>query len=250
MSTVIILGEEVAGMRAAQELINRGFEVEVYDRNPTYVGGKSLDVNVPNTNVQDPNKFLPSEHGFRFFPGFYNPDWNTPGNINEKKASECTEDEVKTEVWEQLKQEINVTKDILTDDMVRFVYLDADSYPKAKKQSGLEKVLKKKDAEKVRKLGNKEPLLVNQVDTCSLRPNAFTNIPNLLLAADYIKTNTHLDTMEGANEAEKRAINNILEIEKRKDYCKIYPLNQPLVLSVYQKVDQKHWKKGLNFKID
>ena len=71
MSKVVILGGGVAGMSAAHELINRGFEVEVYDRNPSYVGGKARSVNVPNTNLQDPNKFLPGEHGFRFFPGFY-----------------------------------------------------------------------------------------------------------------------------------------------------------------------------------
>ena len=67
---VIVLGGGVAGMSAAHELVERGFEVEVYDRNKNYVGGKARSVNVPETNTQDSEKYLPGEHGFRFFPGF------------------------------------------------------------------------------------------------------------------------------------------------------------------------------------
>lgn len=68
---VIILGGGVAGMSAAHELIERGFEVEVYEKQHEYVGGKARSVNVPHTNTQHPDKYLPGEHGFRFFPGFY-----------------------------------------------------------------------------------------------------------------------------------------------------------------------------------
>ena len=58
-------------MSAAQELAERGFAVEVFERNVQYVGGKARSVNVPGTNSQFPDKYLPGEHGFRFFPGFY-----------------------------------------------------------------------------------------------------------------------------------------------------------------------------------
>ncbi|NND33697.1 MAG: NAD(P)-binding protein [Saprospiraceae bacterium] len=68
---VIILGGGVAGMSAAHELIIRGFDVEIYERQKDYVGGKARSVNVPDTNHLDPDKYLPGEHGFRFFPGFY-----------------------------------------------------------------------------------------------------------------------------------------------------------------------------------
>lgn len=68
---VIVLGGGVAGMSAAHELTERGFEVEVYERHHTYAGGKARSVNVPGTNLQHPDKYLPGEHGFRFFPGFY-----------------------------------------------------------------------------------------------------------------------------------------------------------------------------------
>ena len=70
---VIILGGGVAGMSAAHELIERGFNVEVHDRNLHYVGGKarSVDVIKSNTGKSFTGNPLPGEHGFRFFPGFY-----------------------------------------------------------------------------------------------------------------------------------------------------------------------------------
>src|SRR5271155_1166087 len=59
---VIILGGGVAGMSAAHELIERGFEVVVLERR--YVaGGKARSLRVTPDG--------PGEHGFRFFPGFY-----------------------------------------------------------------------------------------------------------------------------------------------------------------------------------
>ncbi|HEY9114485.1 MAG TPA: FAD-dependent oxidoreductase, partial [Bacteroidales bacterium] len=70
MKKVIVIGGGVAGMSAAHELVERGFEVEVYEKQPRYVGGKARSVDVPQTATGG-RKPLPGEHGFRFFPGFY-----------------------------------------------------------------------------------------------------------------------------------------------------------------------------------
>src|SRR3954469_2470377 len=67
---VIILGGGVAGMSAAHELAERGFEVEVYEKQPVYVGGKARSVDAEKTGT-DGRPDFPGEHGFRFFPGFY-----------------------------------------------------------------------------------------------------------------------------------------------------------------------------------
>ena len=40
MQKVIIIGGGVAGLSAAHELAYRDFEVEVYERNPFYLGGE------------------------------------------------------------------------------------------------------------------------------------------------------------------------------------------------------------------
>lgn len=65
---VIVLGGGVAGMSAAHELAERGFEVVVYEQRAV-AGGKARSVDaIPGTGGR---RALPGEHGFRFFPGFY-----------------------------------------------------------------------------------------------------------------------------------------------------------------------------------
>jgi hypothetical protein len=66
---VVIIGGGVGGLTAAHELIDRGFEVHVYERRPTF-GGKAASGRIP-FDSGDPLEGLPTEHGFRFFPGWY-----------------------------------------------------------------------------------------------------------------------------------------------------------------------------------
>ena len=77
---VIVLGGGVAGMTAAHELSERGFEVVVLERR--YVpGGKARSLRVTHESGHQLAHLakgkpsighrLPGEHGFRFFPGFY-----------------------------------------------------------------------------------------------------------------------------------------------------------------------------------
>jgi uncharacterized protein with NAD-binding domain and iron-sulfur cluster len=65
---VAVLGGGMAGLTAAHELIERGFEVTVYE--PTAWGGKARSIPAPHTATGS-RRDLPGEHGFRFFPGFY-----------------------------------------------------------------------------------------------------------------------------------------------------------------------------------
>ena len=79
---VVILGGGVAGMSAAHELIERGFEVVVLERRDI-AGGKARSIPVSDSEdggagheladrgVAAIEHQLPGEHGFRFFPGFY-----------------------------------------------------------------------------------------------------------------------------------------------------------------------------------
>lgn len=61
------MGGGMSGMSAAHELIERGFDVEIFEAQPTYVGGKARS----EAATVGPFTNLPGEHGFRFFPGFY-----------------------------------------------------------------------------------------------------------------------------------------------------------------------------------
>ena len=72
---ITVVGGGVAGLSAAHELAERSgagvdFEIHVYDKRHTVVGGKARSIPVPNSG-KDGRLPLPGEHGFRFFPGFY-----------------------------------------------------------------------------------------------------------------------------------------------------------------------------------
>jgi len=158
-------------------------------------------------------------------------DWDTPG-FNGKRAKDCTKEEIKEEVWKQLKDSLETDgKSLLSDDMLVDWYLDRDIV-----------------FNKSFKTANEEPLLINRVNTWSLRPEAYTQIPNMYLASDYVRTYTDLATMEGANEAARRAVNAILNKDGKKDFCKIWHLHEPDVLALFRAHDKKRWEKGLPWK--
>src|SRR5580700_8250274 len=66
---VAVLGGGVAGLSAAHELIERGFQVSVFEAKDVF-GGKARSLSVPGTGTGG-RADLPGEHGFRFFPAFY-----------------------------------------------------------------------------------------------------------------------------------------------------------------------------------
>ena len=66
---VAILGGGIGGLTAAHELSTRGFRVEVFDAK-SIPGGKARTIPVPGSGVAG-RRDLPGEHGFRFFPSFY-----------------------------------------------------------------------------------------------------------------------------------------------------------------------------------
>jgi uncharacterized protein with NAD-binding domain and iron-sulfur cluster len=159
-------------------------------------------------------------------------DWFTNGIIYNKPASKCTKEEIKTEVWEQLKRSLidEHGKPLLTDDMLVDWYLDRD--------------ITFNDQNFV--TGNEEPLLINQVNTWALRPEAYTAINNMFLASDYVRTHTDLATMEGANEAARRATNAILKASKSSaPLCEIWDLHEPSLLAIYRWWDKRRWQQGL-----
>ena len=83
--TVAVFGGGMAGLTVAHELAERGFQVTVHE--PTALGGKARSITAAGTGT-DGRGDLPGEHGFRFFPGFYQNIPDTmhripfPGNPN------------------------------------------------------------------------------------------------------------------------------------------------------------------------
>lgn len=81
------------------------------------------------------------------------------------------------------------------------------------------------------KLQNDTPLLVHPLGGYALRPPARTGIANLYLAADYVRTNTDLASMESANEAAREAVRAIAQT---------YELSEDLMPRVW-KFDEGEW---------
>ena len=149
-------------------------------------------------------------------------DWTTPGT-NGKTAMDCSCEEIKHEVWTQLKQHLNddVAK-LLEDKCPRPAYVDqAIEWPNPTEAMNL------------------EPLLVNTAGSWNRRPEAVTPVDNLFLAGDYVRTYTDLATMEGANEAGRRAVNGILEASgSPSEKCGVWPLRDPLALAPVRAADR------------
>jgi hypothetical protein len=93
---------------------------------------------------------------------------------------------------------------------------------------------------------NLEPLLINTAGSLQYRPEATTEIPNLLLASDYVKTYTDLACMEGANEAARRAANGILDhsgISAAR--APVWPLQEPEYFKPLVDYDELRFRLGL-----
>jgi hypothetical protein len=156
-------------------------------------------------------------------------EWEQKG-LNGKTAKECTREEIKTEVWEQLKRGLNYGDNvILRDEQMVQWSLDTS-------------IRHHLDGTTV----NEEPLLVNLVDTWRLRPEAVTKIRNLFLASDYVRTNTDLATMEAANEAARRAVNGILQASASDALpCPVWDLHEPEIFAPWRELDAIRYARGL-----
>jgi 15-cis-phytoene desaturase len=158
-------------------------------------------------------------------------DWNTPGLFVPKPAKLCTPDEIKREIWEQLKAALNgngLDAQVLSDDLLHSWHLDADlDY-----SVGVPPV-------------NHARLLVHPPGSWDVRPEAVSAIPNLVLASDYVRTHTDLASMEGACEAGRRAANAILD---RAGWtgarAEIWPLEEPAEFDRWKRLDAALYRRG------
>lgn len=154
-------------------------------------------------------------------------DWDTPGIVYGKPARECTRDEIATEIWAQLKTHLEDDLTV-TDDMLVDWFLDPAI---VEREGGVE---------------NRSPLLINTVGSLRNRPEAGTDIQNLTLAADYVRTNTDLASMESAGEAGRRAANAIIERSGvSASTASVWPLAEPAVFEPAKREDRIRYRLGL-----
>lgn len=157
-------------------------------------------------------------------------DWDTPGTYVPKTAKDCTPDEIKTEVWGQLKAALNgraADDHVLTDALLHSFHLDADLDYSA----GVPPT-------------NHNRLLVHPPAAWAIRPDAASAIPNLCIAADYVRTHTDLASMEGAAEAGRRAANAILDRAGYPARCEIWPLEELPSFDSWKALDAALYRRG------
>lgn len=154
---------------------------------------------------------------------------DAPGRIYDKCAIDLHRKQVFEEVWEDAKCGFRHNPQAaLTDENLIDWQLDSDI-------TSLNQM----------RLKNREPLLVNRVNTWRLRPEASTGVSNLYLASDYVRTNTDLATMEGANEAARRAVNGILDaVNSKEARCELWKLKEPAALEPFKKYDLQRYRVG------
>ena len=157
-------------------------------------------------------------------------NWDAPGIVYGKPARHCTAEQVKDEVWAQMKAHLEDTGDtVLPDGILHSWFLDPAIAWNASAGSNT----------------NDEPLMINTINSWDLRPKAATAIPNLFLAGDYVQTDIDLATMEGANESARVATNAILDAaDSNAERATMYKLYDPPEFAALKKVDAALYKRG------
>ena len=156
-------------------------------------------------------------------------DWEREGTVFGKQAMFCSREEVRAEVWAQLQAGLeDAGLDVLEDGNVVTWFLDPSIiYPNPTQAANL------------------EPLLINTAGSWDDRPEATTAIENLFLASDYVRTHTDLATMEGANEAARRAVNGILEASGSSEpRCEVFRLREPALFAPARALDRLRFELG------
>jgi uncharacterized protein with NAD-binding domain and iron-sulfur cluster len=176
-------------------------------------------------------------------------DFDTRGTLIRKRARDCSAAEIASEVWQQLRAAINTgsqvprkfppaaargagvrghPRGLLRDaDLVTW-HLDDDLVPR---EGG--------------GMVSRTPLLVHPPGSWHERPEAVTEVPNLTLAADHVRTHTNIASMEGANEAARRAVNAILDrTGSAAARCEIWPLREPRMFERARQIDRRMMRGG------
>ncbi|TDD88932.1 hypothetical protein E1293_05865 [Actinomadura darangshiensis] len=154
--------------------------------------------------------------------------WDTKGILYGKTARECTGDQIFQEVIAQLRKAIPWGPLVLTDNNIHSYFIDP-----AITGNGTPQV------------ANDEPLMINRPSSWNYRPEAATGLPNLFLASDYVRADINLATMEGANEAGRKAANAILDASgSNESPAKLFKLYQPSEFKGIYDDDDRRFKAG------
>jgi uncharacterized protein with NAD-binding domain and iron-sulfur cluster len=202
------------------------------DRDPEAAHGHTIYIDSPwaLTSISQPQfwqpQFQPERLGDGRARGILSidvSDWEAVGSGIRKQAMFCSREEISDEVWHQLKESLDddATRELEGVKVLSWFLDPSIVHPNPTEAANL------------------EPLLVNTAGSWLDRPDAATKVPNLFLASDYVRTHTDLATMEGANEAARRAVNGILDRSgSNARPCEIWPLREPALFAPARALDR------------
>ncbi len=209
------------------------------DRDVRAVHGHTIYIDSPwaLTSISQPqfwqDRFQPERLGDGRARGILSvdvSDWEAIGSGVKKQAMFSSREEIVGEVWHQLRESLDEDAERELDGVeVLEAFLDPS-------------IVHPNPTEAM----NLEPLLINTAGSWSDRPEAASDrIDNLMLASDFVRTNTDLATMEGANEAARRAVNAILERSSSSERpCEVWPLSEPALFAPFRALDKVLFKLG------
>lgn len=246
LRTIVTLQRDVDWMNGLMYYLNA--DVPIVNGHQLYVDSPWAITGISQTQFW--NNYDLAAHGNGKVRSILSTDisnWHAPGILYNKAAMDCTKEQIKNEVWEQIKRCLNVGgKTVLSDDMIESWFLDPDITAIKASAESQAKNAHALNQETTHIHTDTEPLLVNLANRWDLRPEAYTRVPNLFLAADYVKTYSDLACMEAANEAARRAVNSLLRSTgSNASLCKVYQLHVPLLFEFYRTHDETRYEQGL-----
>jgi uncharacterized protein with NAD-binding domain and iron-sulfur cluster len=160
--------------------------------------------------------------------------WDVPGILYGKAARDCTPDEIFKEILAQMRKAVPSGATVIADANIHSYFIDPAIIGPGTAQ-----------------VTSDEPLLINHPGSWKYRPEATTALPNLFLASDYVKSNINLASMEGANEAGRKAANGILAASGAGGTpAPVAGLYQPPELKAIYAADDARYAHGLPNALD
>jgi 15-cis-phytoene desaturase len=193
-------------------------------------------------------------------------DWDAPGTeVVRKPARECSEREIVDEVIAQIQTSLSRSGlpvldrawlvDAMIDPDITFPCQDTGLDATAQKPQPAVDGLQRSQlftADRFADLlacgrvdRNAEPLYITTTGAWAARPDATTAIPNLFLAADYVRTTVDFASAEGADEAGRRAANGVLAAANSdQPRVRLWPRDEPRVLAPLRMLDHYRFVRG------
>lgn len=172
------------------------------------------------------------DYGDREFHGILSvdvADWDTPGQFDAAGVAArdaATSDVIALEIWHQMADALSSSAQARLEDGDLYGWHLDDSIVTPDRGST--------------PTANLAPHFIHPVGSRLLRPRASTEIANLMLAADYVRTETDLASMEGACEAGRLAANAILAAAAAPCApCATFQLTEPHVVDGLKALDQR-----------